>query len=314
MISPVVASQYEVMRLPVAFRDVTTPFQNLSARERGEPPSRVLHEGVPPHLEQPLRAWIYRSLQGGGADLVAVALEIKIDYERANGRAAYFLAFDPQPDELLDIVDAILAHGGPWPELGVDDRTGEKMRSDRAVLLRDLDLMLQAGSSAYRMDDDGGNLTRRVDATTTAAFNSAVSAAADQQSSGSAADQIRDAWIELYGVTPNAPAAFSAAIKAVESAAHSIIEPNNVKATLGTMIGQLRNAPHRYELTLPGAGGNRDVAVLRDMMELIWTSQTSRHGAQTVTRDETQEEAEMAVHLAVLLVHCFTSGAVRRKP
>ena len=118
----------------------------------------------------------------------------------------------------------------------------------------------------------------------------------------------------LYGVTPNPPSAFSAAIKAVESAAHSIIEPNNAKATLGTMIGQLRNAPGRYRLVLPGSDANGDVAVLRDMMSLIWTSQTSRHGAQTNMRDETLEETEMAVQLAVVLVHWFTTGAIRRKP
>ena len=50
------------------------------------------------------------------------------------------------------------------------------------------------------------------------------------------------------------------------------------------------------------------------MMELLWTGQTSRHGAQTVARRETQQETAMAVHLAVLLVHWFTTGAVRRKP
>jgi hypothetical protein len=34
----------------------------------------------------------------------------------------------------------------------------------------------------------------------------------------------------------------------------------------------------------------------------------------TVTKTETQEEAEMAVHLAVTLVHWFSTGAVVRKP
>lgn len=174
--------------------------------------------------------------------------------------------------------------------------------------------MLQTGSSAYRVADDSTSLARRVDVTTTAAFNSAVAAAAAQPNAGSSADQLQEAWRELYGVTPNPSAAFSAAIKAVESAPHSIIEPNNARVTLGTMIGQQRNAPNRYETTLPGPGGNGGIEVLRNMMDLIWTGQTSRHGAQTVTREEKQEEAEMAVHLAVVLVHWFTSGAVRRKP
>jgi len=45
---------------------------------------------------------------------------------------------------------------------------------------------------------------------------------------------------------------------------------------------------------------------------LLWDGQSSRHGSSTPTRDETLEEATMAVHLAAALVHWFTSGAVRR--
>lgn len=249
---------------------MTKPFQRLSARERGEPVTQVLHEGVPAHLEQPIRAWIYRSLRGGGHALVAVALGITIDHERAEGDGPRFLAFEPQPEDLLDVVDAILPNRGPWPEerpWDTPDRSG--WRRDRAALLRDLDLMLAAGFSAYRINDDGDGLERRVDATTTAAFNSATDAAAGQPTTGFAADQIRDAWSELYGITPNAPAAYSAAIKAVESAAHSVIEPNNTKATLGTMIRLLDSTPHKWVLELPGPAGDGDVEVLRKMMELL---------------------------------------------
>lgn len=100
----------------------------------------------------------------------------------------------------------------------------------------------------------------------------------------------------------------------MESAAHSVIEPNNTKATLATMIRLLDSTPHKWVLELPGPAGDGDVELLRKMMELLWTGQTSRHGAQTITRAETQEEAQMAVHLAVVLVHWFATGAVRRRP
>jgi hypothetical protein len=292
---------------------VAKTFQKLSARLQGLPVTEVLHEGVPDHLEQPLRSWVYRALQGGGAGLVAVVLKLRIDYRRAEGDAAKYLA-SISKDDLLDVVDAILQQGGPWPKGHDLDFADEQWRRDRAILGDELDVVLDTGSSFLRVNDERDGLTRRVDATVTAAFTSAVAAADGQAGVGSAADQIRDAWRELYGVQPNPSAAYSAAIKAVESAAHATIEPNNSKATMGTMIGALKSTPHKFELALPGPSGGGGIDILTGMMELLWTGQTSRHGAQTITRAETQEQADMAVHLAVTLVHWFSTAAVVRKP
>lgn len=98
-----------------SFAVKSRPFQKLSDRARGLAYVQILHEGVPNHLVTPLRLWIYNALGGGGAELVALHLQISIDYERAGGNGAMFLSEDPQPSELLDIVDAILRCGGPWP-------------------------------------------------------------------------------------------------------------------------------------------------------------------------------------------------------
>jgi hypothetical protein len=215
---------------------------------------------VPQHLEMPLRRWIYRSLQGGGSDLVALSLEIRIDYQSAGGDAPRFLAELLPADELLDVAHAILFNSGPWPSpraWDIPHRSGYKR--DRATLLQELSLILQQDSSAYRVDDSRTGLMRRVDATATAAAAAAATAAAGRPNTGSAADQIRDAWSELYGVTPNPPAAYSAAIKAVESAAHSVIQPTNSKATLGTMIRRLRDAPQYTSWSCqarPGTGAS----------------------------------------------------------
>jgi hypothetical protein len=279
---------------------------------QGLPPTQVLHEGVPKHLEMPLRRWVYSAFAGGGADLVALTLEITVEYERSSGGAANYLASRPSADDLLDVIDAILRLGGPWPLGDRYDYSGEDVRTQKALLVKDLELILHTGSSFLRMNNKQDGLERRVDATVTAAFGSAVSAAAVQRDAGSAADQIRDAWKELYGVQPAPSAAYSLAIKAVESAAHATIEPNNVKATLGTMIGILKGAPHKFQLAVPGPSSTGGVEALTKMLELLWAGQTSRHGAQTAVRVETQEQAEMAVHLAVTLVHWFSTGAVAR--
>lgn len=288
---------------------VEKPYQKLSDRLQGLPVTQVLHEGVPDHLEQPLRKWLYAALRGGNADLVALTLEIPI---RTGGHEAEYLA-NYAKDDLLDIADAILHLDGPWPPKDPYDYSGEDFRLQKAFLIKELELILQAGSSFLRLNDEQKGLTRRVDATVTAAFGSASAAAAEKPEAGSASQQLSDAWRELYGVQPDPSAAYSAAIKAVESAAHAVVEPNNTKATLGTMIRALKDRSSKYRLILPGPSGDGDVEVLTKMMQLIWTGQTSRHGAQTERRIETQEEAEMAVHLAVTLVHWFSTGAVVRR-
>jgi hypothetical protein len=293
---------------------VTLPLGRFAGRAAFPAPEWVLHEGIPDHLDQPLRNWIYAALGGGGAELIALKLEIRIDYEMARGNAALFLARDSQRYELLGIVNAILGNGGPWPAPLRTDRSGRNSNAAGLAQLReDLIQLLASGSSAWQVNSDSDGLVRRVDETATEAVEQSARAAATP-AAGSATDQIRSAWAELYGLHPDPPAAYRAAVQAVESAAHAIVEPNNAAATLGTMLRQLRSAPQRYALAIPGPAGIGSVEPLTGMLDLLWKGQTSRHGAQTAQRAETFEEAQMAVHLAVTLVHWFTTGAVRRIP
>lgn len=289
------------------------PFQRLSDRDRGAAPVQVLHEGVPDHLDQPLRRWIYQALSGGGSELVALRLAIQIDYHRA-GNGAAFLALDPQQDELLDVADAILACGGPWPPPREWDQPGQNSNHVLLTQLRKaLPLILDAGASAWRVRDDGTGLTRRVDGTAAAAADATVAAAAGKPGTGSASSQIQAAWGKLYQLHPEPPAAYREAVRAVESSAQAVIEPNNSGATLGTMLGQLRSAPGRYRLAIPGPDGTGNMQPLMAMIEMLWKGQTSRHGGQQPERPETFAEAQMAVHLAVTLVHWFATGAVSRQ-
>lgn len=293
----------------------SAPWQRLSARQQGLAVEKALYEGVPEHLDQPMRVWVYKALAGGGTALVAVKLRMTIDYARAEGDGARFLAFSPRGDELLDVVDAILGGSGPWPNPNPwGGSTPYQIHRAKAQLLRDLTLMLDEGASAYRINDDQTGLIRWVDATATGAAADAELAAGALPTAGSAAPQLATAWDAAYRLHPDPPAAYKDAIRAVESAAHAIVEPNNRSATLGTMLGQLRAQPQRYAVAIPGPDGTGSIEPLIAMMELLWRGQTSRHGAQTATRAETLEEARMAVHLAVTLVQWFTTGAVRRMP
>ncbi len=150
-----------------------------------------------------------------------------------------------------------------------------------------LELVLYRGPSAYRINDTATGLVRRVDITTIAGFEAAAAAADAQPHLGSAADQIRDAWATLDGISSNPPLPYRAAVQAVESAMQATVEPNNAQGHLGTMIGQLRGNPGRYEVAIPGPDQSGNIEPLIKMLELLWKGQTSRHGGQTLTRPET---------------------------
>jgi len=290
----------------------SSPWQKFSARQQGLPASEVLHEGVPDHLEHPLRAWIYGALQRDGAQRVALRLEIQIRPEWSSRGDEWWLAYALNGGQLLDMIDAILGAGGPWPEPDPLEPPFWNDERERGAGMRgELDVMLADGRSAYRLNDTGDGLTTRVAQASTNAFQSAVASASQAPKVGSAADLLRTAWDALYALHPDAPKAYRHAVSAVEAAAAATIEPNNSKATLGTMLRQLRSHRQQYMLAIPGPSGTGDITPLIEMMTLLWQGQTSRHGSQAVIRMETREEAEMGVHLAVTLVHWFTTGAVR---
>ncbi|MFI1152558.1 hypothetical protein [Streptomyces sp. NPDC020817] len=106
--------------------------------------------------------------------------------------------------------------------------------------------------------------------------------------------------------------AYSEAIKAVECALHDTIQPNNRKATLGTMKGELPQIRNKLRSAVTGPNGSEGLDTVLHLMALLWEGQTSRHGARDQTRDETPEAAQMAVHLAATLVQWFASGAISR--
>jgi hypothetical protein len=100
----------------------------------------------------------------------------------------------------------------------------------------------------------------------------------------------------------------------VECAAHAVIQPNDAKAPLGTMLGEIKNARHKFSTAISTPAGGDPIAPAETMMRTLWEGQTSRHGAQTATVPETLEAARAGIHLAAALVQWFVSGAVDRTP
>ncbi|MFJ3630380.1 hypothetical protein ACIPQ3_30250 [Streptomyces albidoflavus] len=196
--------------------------------------------------------------------------------------------------QLLDVVDEIL-----------HSRAADDWE------IRALGEMLDDAGSAYRVSEARDGLEERVAPAVREAVRQTMADAAAGPAAGSAADHLAAAWQAAYGRSPDPVRAYSEAIKAVEGAAHAVIQPNNAKATLGTMLGELKNARHKFTVTIDSPDDDA-VLLAEAMMRTLWTGQTSRHGSQTGTVPETLEAARAGVHLAATLVQWFISGAVNR--
>ncbi|MEU7596558.1 hypothetical protein AB0B79_26520 [Streptomyces sp. NPDC039022] len=282
-----------------------------------------LSEGVPDYMEIPLRQWVMALLADdeANAQRIALHLKLRVDTGPRMYSPARFLAAGTSKEQLLDVVNAMLHLSTPPttqttypnPATWSGRRHYLGTHSAREQAIAQLEDMLTLAGSAYRVNDARTGLELRVDATAQQAVASTLAAARTPQS-GSAADHLATAWKCVYGRDPDPSKAYSEAIKAVESACQSLIEPNNAKATLGTMLGVIRNSPQRFSTAIPAGGGGDDITLVADMMRRLWQGQTARHGSQNPTRLENQREAEMAVHLAATLVQWFTAGLVQRTP
>lgn len=256
----------------------------------------VLHEGVPIHLKPELMEWIKPAVSGVSAFGDRV---LNVDVFRrydvvARPSTPYSIRASRQDwpgflwqldgEEVLDLADWLVYHG-------------TAANRDR------LSNLLAEASSAWTVGVRNGHrgLERRVP--------EAVQAAADDaMSQGTAGSLLAEAWVACFGRAPNTEEAYEKAIKAVEESASSVVSPKNTKATLGTMIRDMK-AQGDWKIDLPGTA--RDVPV--SMMEALWTGQESRHGGNGY-RIPTRPEAESAVMLAVTLVQWFVSGSVARRP
>lgn len=280
-----------------------------------------LQEGVPAVLRRPLREWIsaqvtersgWTRLEIGGVHGVRLVERVRRrlgleDNENPDVSPGEWLAYDTSDDDLLNIADAILALTA---KPAVDDPLyGMSARMAFLTRTSSLQELLDDVRSAYTVRASGLGLERRAPAGASQAHTAAVRAAAAKPDAGSAASHLSAAWAAAYAITPEPVQAYSESVKAVEAAAHAVVEPQNPKATLGTMVRQLRDSPERFATVLQRSDS---VGTVREMMSLLWAGQTSRHGGMEPTRRETPAEAQAAVQLAATLVGWFVSGAVRR--
>jgi hypothetical protein len=233
-----------------------------------------------------------------GKDVIA-RIQKKDDAE------ARFLTGSTPVDLLADVVDAVLHLLPSFIRPLTFEPLLDPGRQELAWLLED--------SPVLRMQASGNGLERWADVLAEEAFAEAMRSAGMTERAGSADGHLQKAWKCVHAADPDPVRAYWEAVKAVEAAAHAVVEPNNPNATLGTMLRVLREHPESFSLAISGRDGRAgDTGRLIACLELLWRGQSARHGSSTPTRPETLEEATTAVHLAVMLVQWFTSGAVRR--
>lgn len=276
----------------------------------------ALHDGIPSWMSAAYWAWVRDAVTihlpspyGSGrvpaldtavAEHMSQRLRIPLpnlqvrtlDYARGQAqlkRALEIFRAHPQP---LQIADYLLAHKGHANPRVLDD-------------------LLERSKSAWQVGTRSGHpgLVRRVPVGVQVAADSVMAR------TGRAGVRLAKAWEQLYGITPDASAAYGLAIKAVEDAAIPVVSPTNATATLGTVLSQIQD---QGDWRLPIEREHEHAPskeVLVGMMRMLWHGQHDRHGGQpSAPGNVSVQEATVAVSLAVTLVNWFDAGLIRRSP
>ena len=254
----------------------------------------VLYEGVPKWLVKPIERWLAALYPH---PLSASAFEVydlttRRETSLANSVRSlgleYALQYVPD-DELFKLVDFALAANVP---------NGHE-----------LERILALGSSAWRVGrrGDHAGLEKRVLDSVREAVEQPMSA------DGHAGDLLAEAWRAAFGLNPDYEKAYSKAVKAVEAAAIPVVSPSNAKATLGTVIADMRNQKD-WDLDMTrSAKALASDSVVATMAQQLWSGQNDRHAGQADYKPSTQADAEAALFLAAPLVHWFSTKAVARR-
>ncbi|MGW5703864.1 hypothetical protein [Amycolatopsis japonica] len=300
------------------------PWPTLAERDAGASLEPELYEGVPPHLQRDLVAWVGAALTNEIELARKVANRFRIswtDTSIQSPRAALIRIVEgdltgidsPRPLDPLSVVDAIVKLHPGWDARG-GYSYGQTKQQLWAEKLIDLLQLLGDTGSAWQLDAELRGLYRRVDPTATEAWRQARELA-KTEGRPAAAEHLDAAWREIYGQHPDPTASYSAAVKAVEAVAVPVLAPGTSK-TVHAAARLLRDNLDKWRFTLlhqrglePGTGSAEVVSV---MLDRFLVGETGRHTSDDQkNRASTQAEAETAVHLAVILVQWFVSGAIR---
>jgi len=274
--------------------------QTLTRRE-GRSQSDGPYEGVPQHLNPPIRHWLDGAFGCPGGQFIArrsrtavmlavaatcrVPLNAGAHSSRLYNEIIEFCNWDQE--QFLDVVHATI------------------QLTQEYWSVEELEEMLAYGGSAWTATKTG--LQRRVEPVAQTAYDNAVSQAHDP-----ASDELAEAWRKAYGREPDPSDAWDHSIKAVEAVLIPIVVPTQDKPHLGHVLGQLDRQDARWQLLLTAQQGITPMETLVGMLRLIYPNPDRHPGPER--RVPMLEEAQAAVHLAVTIVQWGRAGVLRRLP
>lgn len=311
------------------------PYPTLAERDAGQLPEPEFYEGVPAHMERHLRTWVSDALTRQEDLVRKVITRCRIAWTAfSTDRMMRTSLLSPaavlgrvmegrlegitstRPIDRLTVLDAIINLHPDW-DIERDGWDNSEYTKEWVTSLVDLNDLLQDCGSAWYVNGEFRGLCRRVDPTATDAWKRARQAA-EQANRERASDYLARAWNAVYGQHPDPSAGYSAAVKAVEAAVLPVVYPDRKAQgktpTVHQARRQLHNCPEQWRLVLAEsdrvAPGEGSVEVVASMLDRLLRGETERH-ADDDNRPSRQEEAEAALHLAVLLVQWFVTGAVQ---
>lgn len=267
-------------------------WQRLSVRDGRRTPAS-LSEGFTPAATRSLVHWLegelgYRTPRGSfDFDGLILSIALVCDIELNPNRTweeslmrQLLNAAVRNDDLMLDVLDATLSKSVV--------HTQNKLRA----LLRD-------AASVWTVTEDGRALIRRVGRAAEAAYSDAASV--DDPTSA----ELSQAWLAMYGTSPNYSDAWDHAIKAMETVLVPIVAPKNPRATLGTVTAELEKGVKFVAFALGS------VETLGAVIRLAWPNPDRHGGGQGRAPEE--DETSGVVHLAVTVVQWVRNGVVFRQ-
>lgn len=279
------------------------------ATTRKSNPEEALIEGIPIWMRPSIERFIAYWITGYNADPREAAmpdmqrineieryLQIQLERYGSGAKIATYrnvIVYVQNDEKCLDVVEAILA-----------------TNNNTDIIVNQINTILTSSGSKWIAVKGGSGVRATLEERVSESAQNAL-AMALRESDATTQQFLKQAWSNAFGRNPNASGAYSNAIKAIEAAAWPTITPKHKKATLGTMLGEVKSNISKWKTATVDKKENQGATTIKDIMQLIWDGQTDRHGtAQPVA--PSQEAAEEAVLYAVVVCNFFNRNLVTK--